>query len=158
MVDFFEQTEKLIGKIITDIIYIWISFEDDSSANDLIGMLFHFKDQRVLFRANGDFDIIDMDFLDENTHWKERYEFEETLGIVSCRDSLIKDGFVGKKVWYIWKCENTEGFIDSIDFAIGDLVFPNLKLYCAASTLYVFSISEMGYSHFNKFKKAQPDS
>jgi len=139
-------SEPFIGKIVRDVRNLfWIpTGETRNKENWLHAVALDFGNKVLVFCSEADDGTISAHSSASVQQWIDDQGSEFKDEVSNLPNDHLKE-VVGERLCYVWECQNTKGFIDAVDLAIGDLVFPTVKIFSAGATLCLFSMKKLRY-------------
>lgn len=138
---FWKVVNPFVGKSLVSVTNVWL---DCNGEGFLHALGFAFGATSLVFRAEADDDTISVHTCTDLEEWmKSQKDAARLLHTLNdqCRC------FEGRCLTNIWQCQPKTNYTDAIDLAFGDLVYPNLKVFCVSSELSLMSVSTLGDDH-----------
>ena len=130
----FERVERLIGKVVTNIVDIFaIESGNGVDSRFLIAIGLEFDKELLVVVANSDFDSIDIELAESLVEWQRAHNKEE--GSLRHEQDFHLSDLIGKRLINVWLGNSEKDHLDSIDMAFDNLLFPTIKILCVGSQL-----------------------
>jgi|SRR5690606_38922660 len=96
-----------------------------------------FGSEVLILKAESDNDTLSAHYATSINDWLQAQPESHALSVESCE---VLSQFEGGLLTNVWTCQSDDDYVDAIDFGLGDLNYPTVKLFCITSEIHVMLI------------------